>query len=381
MNDVNVDSAAEPQSRVPFLDLCALHAPLRRELASALLRVLDSGRYSGGEEVERFEAEFASYCGVAHAVACSSGTAALHLALRALGIGAGDEVVTVAHTFVATAWAVRYCEAVPRFVDVEPTSRTMDVAAAAAAIGPRTKAVLPVHLYGQPADMARLRELTDRHGLFLVEDAAQAHGARIGARRAGSFGDVGCFSFYPGKNLGALGEGGILVTPHEAVARRARALRDHAQSARYRHDELGFNYRMDAMQAAALRLKLSWLETWNESRSRLAEQYCSGLRGVAHVQVPAEVPGTTSAHHLFVVQHPIRDSLARFLRSRDVETGLHYPTPVHRQPAFANTPAAECELPVTETLARTCLSLPLSPTLRPDQVERVIEAVAEFEGR
>jgi dTDP-4-amino-4,6-dideoxygalactose transaminase len=361
---------------VPFLDLKAQYESLRDEIVAALVEVADGTGYILGPRVAAFEESFAAYIGSRHCVAVNSGTSALHLALIGAGVGAGDEVITVPMTFVATTWAISYVGARPVFVDIEPSTCTMDVDQVERRITPRTKAILPVHLYGQPADLDTLLEIGRRHGIPVIEDAAQAHGARYRGRGAGTLGRVGCFSFYPGKNLGACGEGGALVTDDDEIAARARRLRDHAQAERYHHEELGFNYRMDAMQGAVLGVKLARLEAWIEARRRVAGRYLRELADLP-LTLPSEAADRRHVWHLFVVRHPERDRVREALASRGVQTGLHYPIPVHLQKAYAHLGHRAGEFPVAEAVARECLSLPMYPELSEAQQGAVIESLAE----
>ena len=361
--------------QIPFLDLTAQDAGLREEIMARLARVCASGQFVLGPFVEDFERTFAAYCEVPHCVALNSGTSALHLALACLDIGPGDEVITTAMTFVATAWAISYVGARPVFVDIEPQGRTLDPEQLAAAITPRTRAILPVHLYGQPADMGPILEIAGRHGIPVIEDAAQAHGARYCGRRAGRLGRAACFSFYPGKNLGAYGEGGALVTADADLARRARMLRDHAQKVRYHHEAVGFNYRMDAMQGAVLGVKLPHLDGWNARRREVARRYRELLADCDGVTLPREFPDRESVYHLFAIETDDRDALAGQLREAGVQTGLHYPIPVHLQPAYAHLGLGEGSFPHAERLARRCLSLPMHPGLTDDQVRYVADSV------
>jgi dTDP-4-amino-4,6-dideoxygalactose transaminase len=361
---------------VPFLDLRVQYDGLRDEMMRALARVAESSTYVLGPEVARFEEEFAAYTCARHCVAVNSGTSALHLALIAAGVGPGDEVITTPMTFIATCWAISYVGATPVFVDVDPVTRTINPRLVAARMTARTRAILPVHLYGQPADMGPLLEIGRRHGVPVVEDAAQAHGARYGGRGAGSLGLCGCFSFYPGKNLGAYGEGGAVVTDSDRIAARLRSLRDHAQSERYRHEEVGFNYRMDAFQGAVLGVKLKRLSDWTDARRRLAERYRKGLAGLP-LQLPVEAPGRDHVWHLFVALHPDRDRIREGLEARGVQTGLHYPLPVHLQKAYAHLGHGPGDFPVTERIARECFSLPMFPEMTTEQQDRVIGALHE----
>ena len=359
---------------VPFLDLQAQYKSIRSELVDAVTDVADSTWYVLGPKVASFEQDFAAYMGAEHCVAVNSGTSALHLALIAAGVGEGDEVITVPMTFVATTWAVSYVGARPVFVDVDPVTYTMDPARVEEKITARTKAILPVHLYGQSADLDSLLEIGARHGIPVIEDAAQAHGAAYRGRPVGSRGLAGCFSFYPGKNLGALGEGGAVVTNDPEVAARVKALRDHAQGERYHHDELGFNYRMDAFQGAALGVKLRHLESWLEARRRNAGTYAE-LLAEASVDLPVEADGNRHVWHLYVVLHPERDRLQAELGAAGVSTGLHYPIPVHLQQAYAHLGHSEGDFPVSERIGRECLSLPMFPELTREQQTAVASAL------
>ncbi len=364
------------KTSVPFLDLQAQYARLREEIGRELLEVAESSVYVLGPKVEAFEAAFARYVGARYCVGVNSGTSALHLALLGAGVGPGDEVLTVPMTFIATSWAISYAGATPVYVDVDPVTYTMDPAQAAARITPRTKAILPVHLYGQPADLGPLLELGRRHGIPVIEDAAQAHGATYGGRRVGTFGRCGCFSFYPGKNLGAFGEAGAVVTDDAGLAGRLRALRDHAQSERYRHDEIGFNYRMDALQGAVLGVKLRHVEAWTEARRRLAERYGELLADLP-VKLPVEAAGRGHVWHLYVILHPERDRLRRVLDAAGVRTGLHYPVPLHLQKAYRHLGHRAGDFPVSESVGRECLTLPLYPEMTARQQEAVVEAITD----
>lgn len=362
---------------IPFVDLAAQHRALRPELDAVIGAAFDSGRFVLGETVEAFEREFAAYCGVRHAVGVGSGTGALHLALLAAGVGPGHEVVTVPLTFVATVAAICYTGARPVFVDVDPRTFTLDVEALEAAVTPRTRAIVPVHLYGQAADMDPILTVARRHGLAVVEDAAQAHGARYRGRPVGGLGDLGCFSFYPSKNLGACGEGGIVVTSSDEHAEVLRRLRDHGQARKYEHLLIGYNERLDALQAAVLRVKLRHLPEWNRRRQALAALYDSLLQG-AGVQTPEVAAGRDHVYHLYVVRSAHREALQRSLAARGVGTGIHYPVPVHLQPAFRSLGHDPGDFPVAEACAQSVLSLPMYPELSPPQVEEVAAAVHAF---
>ena len=359
---------------IPLVDLQAQLRGIRPEIDAAIARVLDSGQFVLGDEVASFEREFAEYCGASEAVGVNSGTSALHLALLAAGIGQGDEVITVPFTFVATVSAIVYAGATPRFVDIEPTHCTMDVAAVEAAITPRTRAIIPVHLYGQPADMEPLLALARRHGLVVIEDAAQAHGAEYHGRRCGSIGDIAAFSFYPAKNLGACGEGGAVVTSNAEYASRMRVLRDWGQENKYEHRLKGFNYRMDAFQGAILRVKLRHLERWTEARRSRAALY-DRLLSDSPVRPPAQRAGCRHVYHVYTVRVANRESFQACLRQRGVHTGIHYPIPLHVQPAHADLGYRRGDFPQSEEAAAEVLSLPMFPELTDAQVEAVAAAV------
>jgi len=358
------------------MDLKAQFRASRDEVLPAMEEVAADAAFILGQRVAEFEEAFAAYTGADHCVAVNSGTSALHLALLAAGVGPGDEVITVPMTFVATSWAISYCGATPAFVDVDPVTATMDPTQVEAKITPRTKAILPVHLYGQPADLGSLAHIGRRHGIPVIEDACQAHGAAYRGHPVGSIGQSGCFSFYPGKNLGAFGEGGAVVTNDPVRAARMRTLRDHAQPTRYVHTEIGFNYRMDGLQGAVLRIKLNHLPDWNARRCDLAVRYRDRLADLP-LGLPAIGPNCTHVWHLFVVRHPGRDRLRAALADRNIQTGLHYPTPVHLQHAYSHMGYQAGDFPVTEAIARECLSLPLFPEMTDEQQDAVVEALAD----
>jgi dTDP-4-amino-4,6-dideoxygalactose transaminase len=355
---------------VPYLDLAAQYRALQPEVDAAVLRVLGSTQYILGPEVAAFEREFAAWCGTSECVAVNTGTSALHLALLACGVGPGDEVITVPFTFVATVAAIEYAGATPVLVDVEPRHLTMDPAKIEAAITARTRAIMPVHLFGHSADMAPILAVAKRHGLRVIEDAAQAHGASYQGRTCGSMGDVACFSFYPGKNLGAYGEGGALVTADAEIARAARLRRSWGEERRYEHVLKGFNYRMDGIQGAILRIKLRHLDAWTEARRACAAEYRAALAG-ADVQVPEERAGDRHVYHVFAVRLAGRDDARARLDAAGVQTGVHYPIPVHLQPAYRNLGGRPGDFPVAERSAGEVLSLPIYPELTPAQVEYV----------
>jgi dTDP-4-amino-4,6-dideoxygalactose transaminase len=363
---------------VPLLDLGAQCGSIRDEVVSALLQVLDSTAFAGGPFVADFEKEFASYCGCRFAAGVGNGTSALWLSLLALGVGAGDEVITVPNTFIATAEAITFCGATPVFVDVDPDTYTMDPELLESAVTPRTKAVIPVHLYGQPADMDPILAIAERHGLYVIEDACQAHGAEYKGRKAGSLGDAGCFSFYPGKNLGAYGEAGAVVTNNAELVQKIRILRDHGQTEKYKHAMIGWNDRMDGFQGAVLSVKLKHLDKWNNARRGHARLYNGLLEGVEHVMLPREAAYARHIYHVYAIRVPRRDEVLAALRERDIWCGIHYPIPIHLQKAYESLGYAKGSFPVAERCARECLSLPMYPELTAEQIESVASEIIAF---
>jgi len=357
-----------------LVDLGRQLVRIRAEVDEALARVLDSTAFILGPEVRRFEEEFARFVGVRHAVGVGSGLDALRLAMRAAGIGPGDEVITVANTFIATVLAIIEAGARPVLVDCTPDTMLIDPDAVERAITPRTRALLPVHLYGQMVPMGPILDIARARGLAVIEDAAQAHGAAERSGRAGAVGLAGCFSFYPGKNLGAFGDGGMVTTDDEGLANRIRTLRDYGQTRKYRHEVAGCNSRLDSMQAAILRVKLRHLDDWNEDRRRAAARYREGLAETPLVPAGAR-PDATHVYHLFVVRCPDRDGLARDLNERGIATGIHYPVPVHLQPACADLGFGPGSFPVAEAAAGEILSLPLFPEITEEEVDGTCEAV------
>ncbi|MBY2912131.1 DegT/DnrJ/EryC1/StrS family aminotransferase [Rhizobium leguminosarum] len=360
---------------IPFLDIKAQYQSIKGEIDAAVLGVLASGQYVLGDEVAHFEQEFADYCNVKHAIAVNTGTSALHLALLAAGVGPGDEVITVPFTFVATVSAICYTGARPVFVDVEPVTLTMDPAEVEAKITPRTKAIVPVHLYGQMADMDAIKAIAERHGIPVIEDACQAHGAQYKGHHAGSIGLSGCFSFYPGKNLGACGEGGMVVTNDDDQAKTMRMLRDWGQEQRYHHLLKGFNYRMDAIQGAILRVKLRHLEDWTEARRAHARRYSSLLAGSTDLTIPVEAADRRHVYHVYAIRSRDRDGLQRLLSAEGIPSGLHYPIPVHLQKAHADLGYQAGDFPVSEAAAREVLSLPIYPEMPVRHVDQVAAAL------
>jgi dTDP-4-amino-4,6-dideoxygalactose transaminase len=363
--------------RVPFLDLNAHHAPLRDEFESAIREVIDSGAFAGGPFVDKFEAEFAAYCRCQHAIGLGSGTEALWLSLLACGIGPGDEVITVPNTFMATAEAITYCAARPVFVDVDERTYTMDPAGLEKALSKRTKAIIPVHLFGQPADMDPILEFARKHGLFVIEDAAQAHGAEYKGKRAGTMGDAGCFSFYPGKNLGAFGEAGAVVTNDPELQEKIRILRDHGQVRKYRHTMIGWNCRMDGIQGAVLSVKLRGLENGNLLRRAHAQAYNEAFAGTEEVIRPLEADYAKHVYHIYALRVPDRDEVMFLLKEKGIQCGVHYPVPVHLQRAYRDLGYAAGDLPISEQTALEFISLPMFPELTKEQIAMVALAMRE----
>jgi dTDP-4-amino-4,6-dideoxygalactose transaminase len=371
-------TVTEPR-RIPIADLKAQLERIRPEIDEAMTRVLESTAFVFGEDVKLLEDEFAAYCGATHACAVANGTDALHLSLRAHGIGPGDEVVTVANTFIATGEAILLAGAKPVFVDVEPRTYTMDPDKLEAAITPRTRLIVPVHLYGHPADMTAIDEIARRHGLPVLEDAAQAHGAEWHGRRAGSLGHAACFSFYPGKNLGAYGDAGMVTSSDAEFVARVRQIANHgAGTHRYDNVVLGTNSRLDTLQAAVLRVKLRHLERWTEERRSRAAEYARALEVVPGLTLPGEAEGARSAWHLYTIRAPERDRLQDHLRQRAISSAVHYPRPIHLQPSMAAAGGRPGDLPVSEEICREVLCLPMYPELSDEAVARIAGEVRAF---
>jgi dTDP-4-amino-4,6-dideoxygalactose transaminase len=366
---------------IPIVDLKAQYDRIRGEVQAAVARVLESTAFINGEDCALFEQEFAAYCGAAHACGVANGTDALTLALRAYGIGPGDEVVTVANTFIATGEAILLNGARPVFIDVDPVTYTMDPAQVEKAITARTKLILPVHLYGHPANMKPILGVADRHGLRVLEDAAQAHGAEIEGRRAGALGHAACFSFYPGKNLGAYGDAGMVVSNDADFVARVRQIANHGGGTnKYDNVVLGTNSRLDTLQAAVLRVKLRHLDRWNRERRERASAYTKALADTPSVTLPRERPLTRSAWHLYTLRAANRDGLQAHLKGRGIATAVHYPRPIHLQPAMAAAGGRPGMLPVSEALSREVLSVPLYPELPLEAIERIAAEVRSFCG-
>jgi dTDP-4-amino-4,6-dideoxygalactose transaminase len=364
---------------IPFVDLHAQYRSIKPEIDAAVLDVFESTQFVLGRHVAAFEERFASYVGVDHAVGCNSGTSALHLAMLAAGVSRGDEVITTPFTFIATVSAIDYCGAVPVFVDIDPKTLNVDPAHIEALITDRTKAIVPVHLHGRPAPMSAISEIAERHGLKVIEDAAQAHGAEADGRRVGSIGHLGCFSFYPGKNLGAYGEGGAVTTDDPALARVVRMLRDWGAEERYHHDLKGFNYRLEGVQGAVLGVKMDHIEAWTEARRAAASRYDDAFGDLGIITPPPAAD--RHVYHVYAINHARRDELQAFLTGRGIATGIHYPIPVHLQRAFAELGHRPGDFPHSEAAAAETLSLPMFPELTVEQQDAVIDAVQEWIGR
>ena len=365
---------------IPILDLKAQYLSIKDEIGRAIADVLEGGQFVLGREVSAFEREFAAYCGAAEAIGVNSGTSALHLALLAAGVGPGDEVITVPFTFVATAAAIEYAGARPVFVDIDPESYTIDVGRIEPALTPRTKAILPVHLFGQAADMDPILEIARRRNLAVIEDAAQAHGAEYKGRRVGGLGDIGCFSFYPAKNLGAYGEGGAAVTNNPARARQIRLLRNWGSEKKYEHNLRGYNYRLETLQAAILRVKLRHVEEWTEARRTHAAQY-SRLLEAAGLGVPRQLPYARHVYHVYTVRSAHRSDLQQCLQEAGIQTEIHYPLPIHLQPAYADWGYGRGDFPVAEQAAAEVLALPVFPELTREQIITVAETLIRANER
>ena len=365
------------QIKVPFLDLKSHHAPLLEEINDAIREVIDSSAFAGGPFVTRFEEDFAAYCDASHAIGVGSGTEALWLVLLAMGVGPGDEVITVPNSFMATAEAITYCGAKPVFVDVDERTYTMEPAGLEQALTDRTKAIIPVHLFGQPADMDPILEFAKKRGLFVIEDAAQAHGAEYKGRRVGTLGDAACFSFYPGKNLGALGEAGAVVTNSDELDQKVRILRDHGQIRKYHHSMVGWNGRMDGIQGAILRIKLRHLERGNQLRRSHAAQYDEALKGIEEVIAPFHAAHVTHVYHIYAIRVQHRDETMRLMADKGIASGVHYPVPIHLQAAYSSLGYKQGAFPIAERCAAEFVSLPMFPELTPAQLESVVHSLSE----
>jgi len=364
--------------KVPLLDLQSQYKTIQQEALAAITEVLTTSAFAGGPFVERFENHFAEFCQCRYAVGVGSGTDALWIALRGLGIGNGDEVITVPNSFIATAEAISQCGAVPVFVDIDERTFTLNPELLEAAITPKTKAIIPVHLYGQMADMDPIINIAEKHGVLVIEDAAQAHGAEYKGRRAGSLGRAGCFSFYPGKNLGAYGEAGAVVTNDEKLAERMRTFRDHGQHQKYHHGIIGWNSRMDGIQGAILDVKLKYLPLWNEARRKKAELYAALLAEAKELALPFEAEYARHVYHVYPVRLKNRDQALSRLAEKNITCGIHYPVPIHMQPAYSGLGLGKGQFPVAESCAREELSLPIFPELTEQQVSYVAGQLNEL---
>ncbi len=362
---------------VPFVDLKAQYHTLRNDIDNAMQRVIERTAFIMGDEVAQFEQAFADYCGVAYGVGVDSGTSALEMALRAHDIGEGDEVIIPANTFIASALAISYCGATPVLVDIDPDTYMMDTALVADAITERTAAIMPVHLYGHAVDMDAILALAIQHDLVVIEDASQAHGALYKGRRVGSFGHTAAFSLYPAKNLGAFGDAGVLVTDDPAIAEKLRLLRNYGSTKKYHHDMIGYNHRLDTLQAAVLCAKLPYLDAWGKARRAHAAQYAAQLADTPLV-LPKSAETVSPVHHVYVVRTAWRDELQAYLKERGIGTVIHYPIPIHLQPAYAELGYEAGDFPVTERYAREILSLPMFAELTDEQIDAVVAAIEDF---
>ena len=365
------------EKRIPCLDLKGQHQQIKKEVFEAFEKVYDQTAFSGGPFVEEFEKDFAAFCQTDYAVGVNNGTTALHLAMLALNIGPGDEVIIPANTFIATAWGISYTGAIPVFVDCDPDTWEIDASGLEAKITSRTKAVIGVHLYGQPFDINAVRDLCKKHSLWLVEDAAQAQGAKYLGKPVGGFGEMACFSFYPGKNLGACGEAGGITTNNESYYKHLQSLRNHGSMVRYYHEEIGYNMRMGGLEGASLRVKLKYLNSWNERRKKIAAKYHGGIRN-PKIKMQLQPEGHDSVFHLFVITTDDRDKLTGLLNEKNIFPGLHYPVPCHLQNAYTNLGYKKGDFPNAEYLAAHCLSLPMYAELSDAEVDHVIKTLNSY---
>ena len=363
---------------IPFVDLKAQYKVIETEVKGEINKVLQQTNFILGKPVEKFEEAFAQFCNVKYAVGVASGTDALHLALKVLDIGAGDEVITAANTFIATTLAISYTEAKPVLVDIDPDTYNIDLEKIEEKITPNTKAIIPVHLYGRVVEMDKLLSLANKYNLKVVEDAAQAHGVTYGGRKAGSFGIAGCFSFYPGKNLGAYGDGGAVVTSDEKLYQKLKMLRNYGSPKKYYHDTIGYNSRLDTMQAAILGVKLKYLEDWNNKRLANAKLYNRKLKGVNDLALPGIDEENRSVFHLYVVRTKRRDELLKYLKENDIQCGIHYPVPIYSLGAYSSLGLKPEDFSVTEAFSKEILSLPMYPELTEEQIGRVVSVIEEF---
>lgn len=363
--------------KIPFLDLKQQNAQIKDEAFAVMEKVFENTAFSGGSFVAEFEENYAKFCDTKFAIACNNGTSALHLAMMALGVKEGDEVIMPANTFIATAWGPSYCNATPIFVDCDPNTWEIDVNEIESKITEKTKGIIGVHLYGQPFDVDAVRAIADKHNLFLIEDAAQAHGAKYKGKRIGGLGDMACFSFYPGKNLGACGEGGGVTTNNEAFVKHLHSLRNHGMEEKYYHDEIGYNMRMGGLEGAVLNVKLKYIDGWNNRRKEIAKMYQEGITNPA-IKMQQQPAFTDSVYHLFVITTENREKLTKYLNNHNIWPGMHYPVPCHLQKAYAHLGYKEGDFPHAEYLASHCLSLPMFAELSNESVERVIEVLNAY---
>jgi dTDP-4-amino-4,6-dideoxygalactose transaminase len=362
---------------IPLVDLKAQLDSIRDEVNQAIGSVVENTSFILGKEVELFENEFAHYIGTNYCVGVGSGTEALHLALRALDIGEGDEIITAANSYIATALAISYVGAKPVFVDIDPKTNNIDPEMVEQRINPNTRAIIPVHLYGHPAEMDQIMAISKKHNLSIVEDAAQAHGAEYKGKKVGTFGDISCFSFYPGKNLGAFGDGGAIVTNSEVLANKIRILRNYGESKKYYHEEIGYNCRLDAIQAAILRVKLKYLDSWNEYRLNNSRIYNNYLKDLP-IKTPLDKEYVKNVYHLYVIHVNDRDKVLEFLRSKGVFASIHYPIPIHLQNAYRDLEYRKGDFPITEKYAQEIISLPMFAELKEDQIKYIAETLEEY---
>lgn len=367
--------------KVPFLDLNKQYHCLKKEIDEEMFKVIESSAFASGPFVEKFEHYYKNYIGTEYCAGVNSGTSALHLALKALNIGEGDEVITSAHTFVSTAWAISYVGAKPVFTDICSDTYTINPKLIEEKITDKTKAIIPVHLYGHPADMDAILDIADKHNLYVIEDAAQAQGAEYKNQKCGSMGDIGCFSFYPGKNLGAFGEAGAITTNNSELAEKVVLYRNHCQKERYMHFDVGFNYRMDGIQGAVLSVKLRMLDLWNIKRRNIADKYTQSFSYINDVKCPEEADNVLHIYHQYELQlqsSEVRDNLANFLKEKDIATGLHYPVPVHLQEAYSHLGYKKGDFPEAEKAAECNLSIPIYPEMSEDKTDYVIDSIKSF---
>lgn len=364
---------------VKFLDLNRIHEPIKQEILTEINKIIDKNSYILGEKVEEFENNFARFHGMNYGVGVDSGTSALELGMKVLGIGRGDEVIVPVNTFIATASAVAFADAMPVLVDCDK-NYNIDAGKIERAITKKTRAIIPVHLYGQPADMSEILEIARRYNLKVIEDACQAHGASYKDKKVGNFSEVSCFSFYPGKNLGGMGDGGMILTNNKELAEKLKMLRNYGQSKKYYHDFFGYNRRLDALQAAILNVKLKSLEEWNKQRREIARRYTELLKDLPII-LPNEKPGREHVYHLFVIRAENRDKLAEFLKNKNIDTGLHYPIPIHLQKSYAGLGYKEGDFPAAEKYAKEILSLPMFPGMTNEEVEYVCSSIKEYFGK